>query len=86
MIYLALNGLFGSQSTFLFNQMQSVWQSAPDGVNGVARFAIKTYTNSPADSINQVCSHLERVSRVLQALIRASIVLLATVVQFCCIG
>jgi hypothetical protein len=52
--YLAMNGMFASQTTFLFNQIQSVWESAPDGVNGVARLGIKTYTNSLMDSMNEV--------------------------------
>jgi hypothetical protein len=54
MFYMALNGLFGSQTTFLFNQIQSVWQNAPDGVNGIARLGIKTYTNAPMESLDEV--------------------------------
>ena len=50
-MYMALNGIFGSQNIFLFNSIQATWQ---DSSNGFVRLAILTYTSAPVDSMNQV--------------------------------
>ena len=50
-LLLALNGIFGSQTSFMYNRIQSVWQ---DSAHGTVRIAMLTYTNQIVQSIDDV--------------------------------
>ena len=51
MLLLALNGIFGSQTAFMYNRIQSAWQ---DSAHGTVRIAMLTYTNQLVQSIDDV--------------------------------
>ena len=51
MLLLALNGIFGSQTAFMYNRIQSVWQ---DSAHGTVHIAMLTYTNELVQSIDDV--------------------------------